>query len=200
MADDDPVRPRPEAESGGGQPGNGSDGPQRPANPRDAADEVEKLRAELTAANDRALRERADLENLKKRVTREKAEALRFANESLLRELLPVIDNLNRALEHARNARADDPIVQGVDLVLRSLVDVLGRHGVKIVEARGTRFDPNVHEAIGHVESEQPPNTVIDEHQRGYLLHDRLLRPALVTVGKGRTADRPGVERPDNDD
>ena len=196
MADDDPVRPKPDTERADERPGNGSDGPQRPADPRDSADEVERLRAELAAANDRALRERADLENVKKRVMREKSEALRFANESLLRELLPVIDNLNRALEHARSSGDVDPIIQGVELVLRSLVDVLGRHGVKIVEARGTRFDPNVHEAIGHVESEHPPNTVIDEHQRGYLLHDRLLRPALVTVGKGR----PGVETPDNDD
>jgi molecular chaperone GrpE len=199
MADDDPVRPKPDIDRADARPGNGTDGPQGPTDPSDSAGEVEKLRAELAAANDRALRERADLENVKKRATREKSEALRFANESLLRELLPVIDNLNRALEHARNSRDVDPIIQGVELVLRSLIDVLGRHGVKIVEARGTRFDPNVHEAIGHVESEHPPNTVIDEHQRGYLLHDRLLRPALVTVGKGRTADRPGVERPDND-
>lgn len=77
-----------------------------------------------------------------------------------------------------------DAIAKGVDMVLRSLTDTLERHGVKIVEARGRPFDPAHHEAIGHVESEHPPNTVVNEHQRGYLLHDRLLRPALVTIGK----------------
>jgi molecular chaperone GrpE len=110
-----------------------------------------------------------------------------------LRDLLPVIDNLHRALAHSRAGREDDPILTGVELVLRGFDEVLERHGVKVVPARGTAFDPNRHEAISHVESDQPANTVIDEHQRGYVLHDRLLRPALVTVGKG---PRPGDDGP----
>jgi molecular chaperone GrpE len=159
----------------------------------EAPDEVAALKAELAAIKDRVLRERADLENFKKRAFREKAETLRFANESLLRDLLPVIDNLQRAVDHIPATPGNEALLAGVELVLRSFNDVLERHGVKPVMARGEQFDPSRHEAIGHVPSDQPPNTVIDEHQRGYVLHDRLLRPALVTVGKS-------IEKSENDD
>jgi molecular chaperone GrpE len=162
--------------------------------------ELEQLRSELAATKDRWLRERAELENFKKRLVREKAEALRFANEGLVRDLLPVIDNLHRAVEHGCASREVDPIIEGVELVLRAFTEALERHGVQVVEARGQRFDPSQHEAIGHVESEQPPNTVVDEHQRGYTLHERLLRPALVTVGKGPAPGRLDVEKVDDDD
>jgi molecular chaperone GrpE len=183
MTDEDAMRPKP----GANRAGNGVDGQSTdPADPpRDAtAAEQERiqLRAELDELKDRWMRERADLENFKRRAAREKQDALRFGSENLLKDLLPVIDNLHRALAHAKS---DDPIVAGVELVLRGIDEVFERHGVKIVPARGTPFDPNRHEAISHVESDAPANTVIDEHQRGYVLHDRLLRPALVTVGKG---------------
>jgi molecular chaperone GrpE len=173
------MRPKPAAES--------ADGPEGDArgSTESAALEVIQLRAELTELKDRWVRERADLENYKRRAVREKQDALRFGSEHLLRDLLPVVDNLHRALDHARAGREDDPILKGIELVLRGFDEVLERHGVKIVPARGEPFDPNRHEAISHVESDAPANTVIDEHQRGYLLHDRLLRPALVTVGKG---------------
>lgn len=197
MADDDAAGSKPAAGSAEGRVANGPEAPAgagAPAEPR----EVEQLRAELAAAQDRILRERAELENVKKRAAREKGEALRFANEGLLRDLLPVIDNLHRALAHARSSRDVDPIVAGVELVLKSLTDALERHGVRAVEARGARFDPSFHEAIGHVESDAPANTVVDEHQRGYMLHDRLLRPALVTVGKGRSQGHP-VEGSEDD-
>jgi len=129
---------------------------------------------------------------------REKSDALRFGSEALLKDLIPVIDNLHRAVAHARTSRDVDPIVSGVELVLRGFDEVLERHGVKVVEARGIPFDPTRHEAISHVESEAPANTVIDEHQRGYVLHDRLLRPALVTVGKGPRPDDV-AKRPSDD-
>ncbi len=152
----------------------------------DVEAEVARLRSEVAELKDRMLRDRAELENFKRRQARDKADALRFANEGLLRDLLPPIDNLHRAVEHARAARETEAIADGMEMILRSLTDALERHGVKIVEALGHPFDPAHHEAIGHVESEHPPNTVVGEHQRGYLLHDRLLRPALVTVGKPR--------------
>jgi molecular chaperone GrpE len=190
MTDEDAMRPKPGAVDPA-HAGNGADGHEAsaaPATPRAAAeDEVARLGAELAELKDRWVRERADLENYKRRAVREKQDALRFGSEHLLKDLLPVIDNLHRALAHARTGREDDPILTGIELVLRGFDDVLERHGVKVVPARGTPFDPNRHEAISHVESDAPANTVIDEHQRGYVLHDRLLRPALVTVGKGPT-------------
>ena len=215
MADEDAARPKPKPPPANRPAGNGAAEPEPEPATSDAAaastpqppeseavpSEVEQLRAELAATKDRWLRERAELENFKKRLAREKAEGLRFANEGLLRDLLPVIDNLHRAVEHGRASREVDPIIEGVELVLRSFTEALGRHGVQVVEARGQRFDPSQHEAIGHVESDQPPNTVVDEHQRGYTLHDRLLRPALVTVGKAPpAAERPDVEKTGDDD
>lgn len=185
---DDPVRPKP-AETGAPD-GPSASPPQAQAaggaaSP-DGPSEVERLKAEVNELKDRLLRDRAELENFKRRQARDKTDALRFANEGLLRDLLPLIDNLYRAVEHARGSSETAAIADGVEMTLRGLTDALERHGVKIVEALGLPFDPTHHEAVAHVESEHPPNTVVGEHQRGYLLHDRLLRPALVTVGKPR--------------
>ena len=147
--------------------------------------ELAKVREEARQHHERWLRERAELENLKKRAARERAETMKFANESLLRDLLPIVDNLERAVAHAESGGDGQPLVEGVALVLKSLLDVLERHGVKRIEAKGTPFDPAQHEAMAHVESaEHEPNSVIEEHQPGYRLQERLLRPALVSVAK----------------
>jgi len=147
--------------------------------------ELEKAREEARQSHERWLRERADLENLKKRAARERAETMKFANESVLRDLLPILDNLERAVAHAESGGDGQPLVEGVALVLKSLHDVLERHGVKRIEAKGTPFDPAQHEAVAHVESaEHEPNSVIEEHQPGYRLQERQLRPALVSVAK----------------
>lgn len=204
MRDDDATRPKPQPDRNERRDvGNGVDaavdGPAPGApEPSSSEREIAELRAEVAELKDRWLRDRADVENMKRRAVREKQDAVRFGSEALLKDLLPVIDNLHRALAHAGEARGDDPIVKGVDLVLRGFDEVLERHGVKVVPARGTPFDPSRHEAISHIESEAPANTVIDEHQRGYVLHDRLLRPALVTVGKGPRPD--DVAKPSRDD
>jgi molecular chaperone GrpE len=150
------------------------------------------LEAELAAAreearqnHDRWLRERADLENFKRRAERERADIAKFGNEKLLRDLLPVVDNLERAVDAARGGGNGKPLVEGVELVLKGLLEVLERHGVKRVETHGTQFDPAHHEALAQVESaEHDPNAVVAEHQAGYRLNDRLLRPALVSVAK----------------
>jgi len=155
--------------------------------------ELERLRDKLAekeeearASYDRFLRERAEVENFKKRMQREKADALRFASEPLIRDLLPVIDNLERALEH-RDGN-DQSVVEGIRLVVKSLLEILERHGVQRVEAVGQPFDPTRHEAMAQVASAaHQPNRVVEEHHRGYLLHDRLLRPALVTVSGGKS-------------
>jgi molecular chaperone GrpE len=158
-------------------------------------DRLSKLEAELATAreearqaNDRVVRERADAENLKKRAAREQSEAVRFGTERLVRDLLPVVDNLERAVQAAQGGGNGKPLVEGVELVLKALLEVLARHGVTRVEAEGSHFDPAHHEAVAHVESaEHEPNAVIQEHQSGYRLNERLLRPALVTVSKGRS-------------
>lgn len=155
-------------------------------------DELALVRAQLVAQealakekDDLLLRERAELENFKRRMQREKSESLRFASEPLLRDILPVIDNLERAVAHAKGNEGSQALVEGVELVLRSLLDTIGRHGVSRVKAMGEAFDPSRHEAVAQVENtELAPNTVLDEHQSGYQLHDRLLRPAMVSVSK----------------
>lgn len=202
MRDDDATRPKAhpapdEPREGGNGVDVDGDTPPSAASEPSSERELAELRAEVAELKDRWLRDRADVENIKRRAVREKQDAVRFGSEALLKDLLPVIDNLHRALAHVGAGREDDPIVKGVNLVLRGFDEVLERHGVKVVPARGTPFDPSRHEAISHIESEAPANTVIDEHQRGYVLHDRLLRPALVTVGKG---PRPDVAKPSGDD
>lgn len=165
--------------------GGSSGGPAAEEDVSQLQQQIAQLKQEVEANRDRFLRERAELENFKKRMQREKGEALRFACESLLRELLPVVDNLERAL--ANPAQNGQSVLDGVRLVLKSLLEILESHGVKRIEAVGTAFDPNQHEAIGKVESaEHLPNQVAVQHQTGYQLHERLLRPALVSVSTGK--------------
>jgi molecular chaperone GrpE len=156
------------------------------------AEECEKLRRQLEAKEleakenyDRLLRQAAELENYKKRVAREKAEAIRYANESLVKDLLPVLDNLERALDYAQGGGNGKPLLDGIEMVLKSFVEILGKHGVNPIAAVGESFDPNKHEAIAQVVTqEHKPNTVVEEHHKGYYLLDRLLRPAQVSVAK----------------
>jgi molecular chaperone GrpE len=173
---------------------------------RGEAARIATLEAELAAAKEEArqsherwVRERADLENVKKRAVKERADAIKFGTEGLVRDLLAIVDNLQRAVEHAKGGGNGQPLVDGVGLVLKAFQDLLERHGVVRVESRGTRFDPAHHEAVAHVESNQhEPNSVMEEHQAGYRLHDRLLRPALVTVAKAPSG--PGVAKDGDDD
>lgn len=157
------------------------------------ADELERLRQEVAdktaeaAQNyDRFVRERADLENYKRRAQRERVDTLRFGSEQLVRDLLPIVDNLERAIEHAEASGEGEQLVQGVRLVLKGALDVLARHGVTRIEAAGQLFDPAFHEAIAQVaDDEVAPNHVVQQFQSGYRLHDRLLRPAQVSVSGG---------------
>jgi len=148
---------------------------------------LEKLKEE----HDRALRAAADLENYKKRAVKEREEVQRFGNERLLKDLIPVLDNLERALAAAPEG---DPLAKGVRLVLRGFEETLARHGIKAFSAMGQPFDPRLHEAIMQVAaSDQPPGTVVLEHGRGFLLNDRLVRPAMVgvTVTRSPAASSP---------
>jgi molecular chaperone GrpE len=165
-----------------------------PAVEEPAADrsEVETLRQQLEMKEqeakttyERLLRQAAELENFKKRTIREREESIRFANEALVKDLLPVVDNLERAVAHAQGGGNGKPLVEGVEMVLKGLLDVLNKHGVTPIEAVGQPFDPVRHEAMAQVESDNhEPNTVVQEHHKGYLFNSRLLRPALVSVAK----------------
>jgi molecular chaperone GrpE len=157
-----------------------------PAEQSAAEEALAASQAEVQKNWDLYLRARADLENYRKRAQREKEDLSRFANENLLREILPVADNLERALEHARQGDSDSgSLLQGVEMTLGQLQRVIEKFGAIPVRSVGEPFDPARHEALGQVESaEHPPNTVVQELQRGYLLNDRLLRPAMVMVAK----------------
>jgi molecular chaperone GrpE len=158
----------------------------------DSLTEPELLRQQLRlkeeeAKNnyDRFLRQTAEIENFKKRALRDKEDAIRYANETLVKELLPIVDNLERAVSHAKGGNGES-LVEGVEMTLKGLFDALGKYGVSQIAAVGQSFNPQLHEALAQVETDGgAPNTVLEEHQKGYLLKDRLLRPALVTVAKG---------------
>jgi molecular chaperone GrpE len=154
--------------------------------------ELDNLRQKLAAKEqeakdnyDRYVRQVAEAENFKKRNARERDDAIRFANEMLLRDLLPVIDNLERAIAHAASGENGKPLVEGVEMVLKAFLDVLSKFGVSQINAVGQPFDPSKHEAIAQVVSDvHEPNVVVEELHKGYMLRDRLLRAALVSVAK----------------
>ena len=170
--------------------------------------EVEGLRAELEAAREEArrnydqmLREAAETENYKKRVAREKQDAIRYANEALVRDLLPVIDDLERAVEHARGEGDAGALRDGIELVLKGCLEALQKHGVTRVTAKGQPFDPEKHEAYAHVETDEyEANMVMDEVRHGYYLADRLLRASLVSVAKSATLQQDGAVEGDPPD
>ena len=140
----------------------------------------------LKDTHERLLRSAAEFENFKKRATREKEDASKFGNEKLLKDFLPVMDNLERALDHAEQHDLKQ-VIEGVRLVQKLFESTLARHGVVGFSAVGKPFDPAFHEALMQQESDEAPNTVLSEMAKGYKLHDRLVRPAAVVVAKART-------------
>lgn len=148
-------------------------------------EQVELAEKERDEFKERWMRASADLDNLRKRTRREKDEFRKYGHDKFALELLPVVDNLERALEHASKSADSSSIVDGVQMVYRQIVGVLEKHGIVGIDARGSKFDPEHHEAIQQVEtSEHETGTVVEQYQKGYSLHDRLLRPAMVSVAK----------------
>lgn len=188
------------AEAGSGNPGSGQKAAKDDeelvlANPIEGPprEEALRLQTELAESNDRLLRLQADFENFRKRANREHQEAMQFGAQNLVKDLLSVVDNLERAIDHARRSEAGDlqGVLQGVELVQRELLGVLEKHHVKPVDALGQPFNPAFHEAMAQVTDDAAePNTVVEVLQKGYQLRDRLLRPAKVVVT--RAADGPG--------
>ena len=132
------------------------------------------------------LRSQAELENLKKRFQREKADLAKFSNESLIKQILPVVDHLEKAIAHTDNAENEDSLCglrEGVALTLKGLMDTLKKAGLEEVKTLGESFDPNFHEAVsGQEDNSVEPGTVLQELQKGYILNERLIRPAMVVV------------------
>lgn len=154
-------------------------------------DEVSSAKAEAAEIYDRLLRHSAEFENYKKRVQRQMEDHKKYANEELIKDLLTVVDNLERALNAAgeRKAESDACMAEGIEMTLNEILKILKKHDVTPVEAVGKPFDPTYHEAIMQEETdEHPENTVIGEMQKGYLLHDRLIRPAMVVVSKAKSS------------
>ena len=161
--------------------------------------ELQKVKAEAQEHYDRLLRIYAEFDNYKKRVAREKAELVKYGNEELLRELLPVLDNLERAIEHAKGEADPKGVLEGVELVAQLFRGVLRKFGVTEIEAVGETFDPSKHEAVGEVLTDEvPPGQIVSEVQKGYMLADRLLRPARVVVAKERKEEEGGPSDRDN--
>jgi len=142
---------------------------------------------EWKAANDKYLRLAAEFDNYKRVAQREQRDQIKFGNEQLLKELLPALDNMERAIKAARENNADaSALIQGVDLTLKQLSGILAKFGVQEIEAAGQIFDPASHQAVSHVPSDTVPRDhVIEEYQKGYRLHDRILRAAMVSVSAG---------------
>jgi molecular chaperone GrpE len=171
-----------------------------PEDPRDK--EIAQLKAQLEVSmaqsrqmmdrikdgHEKMLRAIADLENYKKRANKERDEVQKFGNEKLLKDFLPVVDNIDRALDPT-NAAEHASLKKGVEMIRKLLDDTLAKHGVKSFSSKGKPFDPNVHEAMSQAETdEMPSNHVFAEVLRGFTLNDRLIRPGLVIVSKAKTA------------
>ena len=151
-----------------------------------------ELMGQVDQERERTLRAMADLDNARKRTQREREEVVRYGLERALKELLPVVDNLDRALDLGDRTGKWDALAEGVRMTRKLLEDTLARQGLKAFSALGKPFDPHVHEAMGHEEREDlPPNTVSTEVLRGFTLHDRLVRPALVMVARAPVAAAP---------
>ena len=150
-------------------------------------EEFAKLKAEYQEQYDQMLRKIAEFDNAKKRAERRAEESSKYAVEGVIKDVIPIIDSVERAIESTNESKDFDALSEGIQLIHKQLLDSLQRRNVNPIEAMGENFDPNRHEAIMHVESEEvPENAVIEEFQRGYTLHDRVVRPSMVSVSKGK--------------
>ena len=147
--------------------------------------EAELLKEQLEETKNKWLRALADFDNYKKRSQFEREQFVQFANENLIAELLPVIDGFKRAMDSAQKSRASEEMTKGLALIKRQLEDVLKKHGVEGIAALGKPYDANLHEAILQKEDAGPANVILEEMQKGYTLHGRVIRPSMVIVSKG---------------
>lgn len=144
---------------------------------------IDQLRSEKEAAEQRVLRVQADFENFKRRSNDERLKERKFRSQDIVKELLPALDNFERALQTETPSADGQSLKQGMEMVFRQMKEALEKEGVSVIEALGEAFDPNLHQAVMQIESEEhPSNTVIEVLQNGYVLNERVLRPAMVKV------------------
>jgi molecular chaperone GrpE len=149
----------------------------------DLESEIQKLIEERDGLQDRLLRLRAEFDNYRKRAERERTETIQFASADLMREVLNVLDSFDLAFRNAAQSPHNAEILRGMEIVYKQLLDTLGRFGLKPIEAKGQPFNPNFHQAVSTVLTDEvPENTVVEEMRRGYTLNGRLLRAAMVSV------------------
>lgn len=148
-------------------------------------EELEKAKAKAEERYNQLQRLQAEYDNYRKRTQKEKTELIKYATEGLMEELLPILDNFDRAISAAKVTSDFASFSQGVEMIFRQIQTALGKEGLKAIDAVGQPFDPNLHEAVMRVESdEHPDNTVLEELQKGYYLKEKVLRPSMVKVSK----------------
>jgi len=163
---------------------------QKTAAENDLAVRLETKEKEAAENYDKYVRTVADLENYKKRAAKERADSIKYGNESLIKDILPFVDGLDRALQHAGNSSDFEALKKGLQLLQEQLLCALEKHGVQKIECTDKEFDPNIHDALYQTDSSaHEENKIIDELEKGYLLNGRLLRPAKVSVCKRSKTD-----------
>ena len=168
--------------------------------------EYEAYKAESEERHDQMLRTIAEFDNSRKRAEREKEESLKYALESFVKELVPTIDSIERAIQSTKESQDFDALVEGVEMIHKGFLSAFEKRGVTPIEAVNELFDPMQHEAVMHVESEDvPENRVIEEWQKGYMLHNRVIRPSMVSVSKGKgeqvaESEAPSIEEEESNE
>ena len=163
----------------------GADREEENSTEESAEEEMARMQRELETADDMMLRLAAEMDNYKKRVIKERESLIKYAANSIIQELLLIMDNFERAIESADNSKDFNSFLEGVKMIYKQTYSVLENRGVSTIDAIGKTFDPNIHEAVMQVGSEEhPENIVVSELQKGYMLHDRVIRPSMVAVSK----------------
>jgi molecular chaperone GrpE len=170
------------------------------ASEADLQERIKQLEEAVTEANDQLLRKAAEFENFRKRLVREKEESIKYANAALLNDIVPIIDDFERAILSAADSKDFDAFHKGVSMIEKQMVSMLERNwGLKRFSANGEPFDPEKHEAIAVEETDKHDSEVVlEDYQKGYLLHDRVLRPAKVKVARPVTPGEPGGDDEQN--
>ncbi len=162
-----------------------------------SGEEIERMAGQLVENRDKYVRLLADFDNFRRRAHKDRQDVIQYGHENLVKDLLSTVDNLDRAIEHAHQNDGGDlaSLLQGVELVQREFYAVFAQHEVHVIDAKGSEFDPSLHEAMAQVQDDTAaPNTVIEVLQKGYRLRDRLLRPARVVVAKSPADDEEKAE------